>query len=188
MMSTHVWISKRRSTVLISALLVCLLAGVGSLHAQQPAKHPLLKKMVGTWASTGELHISEDGSSVALSEQWTGVADAEGNLVVEGTRKLNEDEQTFRWVYFFNASTELYEATYTDSNSEEEKTWQISINEADSVIEMQAPLGGGTTLSSRTKISNDRLVAQIKIVDQSGTEAASGTITHVREGTKQADD
>lgn len=188
MMSTHVRIGKRRSTVLISALLVCVAFGIGSLAAQQPAQHPLLKKMIGNWQATGELHISADGSVVALSEQWTGVADAEGHLVIEGTRKMNEDEQTFRWMYFFNASTELYGATYTDSNAEEEKTWQISINEVDGVIEMQVALGGGSTLSSRTKVSDDRLVAEVKIVDQSGTEAASGSITHVREGTEKTDD
>jgi len=169
-------------------LLVCLAVGVGSLDAQQPAQHPLLKKMIGTWQATGELNISEDGSVIALSEQWTGVANTEGHLVAEGTRKLNEDEQTFRWVYFFNSSTELYEATYSDSKAEDEKSWQISINEADNLIEMQTSLGGGTTLSSKTTISEDRLVAEIKIVDQSGTVTASGTITHVREGTEKADD
>ena len=186
MMSMHIPIGKRRSTVLIYVWLVCFLGGVGSLRAQQPAEHPLLKKMIGTWETTGELNINENGSAVALSESWTGKADAQGHLVVEGTRKMNEDEHTFRWVYFFNSSAELYEATYKDSNSEEEKTWQISINEAESVIEMQAPLGGGTTLSSITKISDDRLVAEIKIVDQGGTEQASGTITHVREGTEKS--
>jgi len=188
MMSMHGQMGKLRHAVLICVLLGYIAFSHGLLHAQQPAEHPVLKKMTGDWKSTGELNVSEDGSVIALSEQWTGSTNTEGHLVIEGTRRLNEDEQSFRWVYFFNTATELYEAIYTDSNSDEEKTWQISINEAEGVIEMQVPFGSGTTLRSKSKVSDDRVVADVAIVDPGGGVAVNGTITHVREGAAKNDD
>ena len=82
----------------------------------------------------------------------------------------------------------MYEVLYTDSNSEEEKVWQVSISEVEKVVEMHVDLGGGSTLTSRSKISDGRVVSKVKIVDQSGAETISGKIVHVREGAEKPDD
>ena len=90
--------------------------------------------MIGAWKAEGELTVAESGDVIKITENWKGSFDEQGRLIVEGQRMLGDNEQTFRWVYSFNSASELYELTYTDSNSEEEKTWQVSISEVESVV------------------------------------------------------
>ena len=171
-----------------------LLAAIGILmtvaptFGQQPKDHALFKKLVGSWHAEGKMTVAESGDVITVIEDWKGEFDDEGRLVVEGTRKLNDNEHTFRWVYSYNDASELYEALYSDSNSEEERSWQVSVMESESQMEVRAPMGEGATLTLLRTIKDGSFDAKVTIVDASGTESVSGTVKHTREGSKKTAD
>jgi hypothetical protein len=156
---------------------------VVSAKAQQPVDHPVFQKLVGEWKAEGELTLPNVEQAIKLTEEWKGEFDDEGRLVINGTRKLGENEQTFSWIYYYNTSLEFHEVTYKDSNSEEEKTFQVSANEEESWIELQIPLGdSGTTLNLRSAVRNGNIESVITVMDAGGAELGSGKIIHTRAG------
>jgi hypothetical protein len=149
--------------------------------AQQPVDHSVFQKMVGEWKAEGELTMPNVDQPILITEEWKGEFDDEGRLVINGTRKLGDNEQTYSWIYYYNSSLEFHEVTYKDSNSEEEKTFQVSANEDESWIELQIPLGdSGATLNLRSAVRQGNIESVATVVDSGGGDVGGGKIVHTR--------
>lgn len=151
--------------------------------AQSPVDHSVFQKMVGEWKAEGELNMPNAEQPIAITEEWNGEFDDEGRLVINGTRKLGDSEQTYSWIYYYNSSLEFHEVTYKDSSSEEEKTYQVSANEDESRISLQIPLGdSGATLNLRSAVRKGNIESVVTIMDAGGAEVGDGKIVHTRTG------
>ena len=162
-------------------------ACIASASAQQPVDHPVFQKLVGKWTAEGEFTLPNVEQAIKLTEEWTGEFDDQGRLVIDGTRKLGETEQTFRWIYYYNPSLELHEVSYKDSSSDEEKTFQISVNEDKSRIELQIPLGdSGATLNLRSAVRQGNIESVVTVTDAGGAEVGGGKVIHTEAGEADA--
>ncbi len=168
-----------RFTILLLGLSILL---TSSALAQQPAQHALFQKMIGQWTAEGKITLPDNEQGVEITENWTGKFDDEGRLVIDGSRTVGDTEQTFRWIYFFNATQEWYEVLYRDSSSDEEKSFQVSVQEAANRVEMQIPLGdSGATLVVRNTVTEGRVESVITVQDANGSEVGGGKIMHTRQ-------
>lgn len=144
--------------------------------------------MIGQWTAEGKIALPDNPEGVEITESWTGKFDDEGRLVIDGSRTVGDTEQTFRWIYFFNAAQEWYEVLYRDSTSDEEKSFQLSLQEAANRVEMQIPLGdSGATVGVRNTVTEGSVESVVTVQDANGTEVGGGKIMHTRQSPPAAE-
>lgn len=158
-----------------------LMLAVTTLHAQDSLPE-YFSKVIGDWSSTGELSNS-DGEKIPFTEVWKGAADEQGVFSIRGTRELGTENQEFRWVYMWNASTELYECEYWHTGMAEPIRMEVSLTETS--VEMRSPFGepGSELLVSNT-LEEGNLSGRVVLTSASGESLLIGEAIHTRQGSE----
>lgn len=156
--------------------------------AQDKAKlveHPFFRALVGEWKSAGELK-GADGNVVKVTEEWVGKVSDEGELVIEGTRTVNDNPPSkYRWVITHNPTTDLYEAVQSDvENPQNALRFEGNVTGEPAVLELKAQFsggGGGVTVTD-TFMGEDKKVLETRVVflKDSGEVNLEGTIRNER--------
>ena len=158
--------------------------GVGLLVAfsfQYAAAGPFdgmfFKKAEGSWIGDGELTNNSDGEITPVHEEWTARTSENGTFLVEGTRKMGEENQEFRWEYSFNPAVELYECEYWHTGMDEPIRFEVSLT--DSTSELRSPFGDpGSELKIVNEITDEGIDGSISITNSNGQETVSGMVKH----------
>lgn len=176
----------RRSIAFAFAVLFSL-SGT-CLPAQDKAKlveHPFFKALIGEWKAAGELK-GADGNVVKISEEWVGKVSDEGELVIEGSRTVNDNPpQKYRWAITHNPTTDLYEAVQTDvDNPKNAVRFEGNVTGEPAVLELKAQFGngGGSVTVTDTFSGADTKVLETKVVflKDTGEVNLEGTIKNER--------
>lgn len=172
---------------LLRTIAVVLLVSVATkAFSQEKAKftdHPFFKHLIGSWKGKGELKAA-DGNLLKIVEEWTCKVSDEGELVIEGTRVVNDnaEREKFRWSITHNPSTDLYEATHVDAQNS--IRFEGTIIGEPLVFELKAQLGNGggsaTVTDSFTGGGHDAFDTKVMILSDSGNTNLEGTIKHER--------
>lgn len=131
----------------------------------------------GSWVGDGEL-MDSAGVTTAIHEEWT--AESEGErFLIQGTRLSGEENQEFRWIFTFNASTEFYECSYWHTGMETEMTFEVSLN--GSTAELRTPFGdsGGELLVSNS-VEGDTIDGFVEISGGNGEVFPLAKIKHTK--------
>ncbi len=172
--------------MLVIALGALLLGDALGDENEFPGK-ALFKRMVGEWTSEGELISTGTGDVITVSEVWVGkFIDGGKGFVIEGDRVWNGENQTFKWVYSYNATTELLGVVYTSSDLDKELVMEVSVNEAEGSILRQAPMGDeGAEIQIENKFVKEALLSRITLTGSDGQTTLEGSMKHSRKKTNE---
>lgn len=161
------------------------LASVEADENQFPGK-ALFQRMVGEWTSEGKLTSPVSGDVIEVTESWVGKFVNDGkSFEIEGDRIWGDESQTFKWEYSYNATTESLQVLYTSSSLDEELTMEVSVNEAEGVVSLLAPMGGeGAEIQIVNKFVKNKLVSEVTLKGNDGQTALEGALTHSQKNTK----
>jgi len=142
----------------------------------------LFERMVGEWTSEGELTVPVSGDVIKVTETWTGRFAEDGKgFVIKGDRIWNGENQTFKWVYSYNSTTELMEVIYTATGLDKELSMEVSVNEVEGSILLRAPMGTeGAEIQIVNKFEKETLVSRVAIKGNEGLAVLEGAIKHRR--------
>lgn len=156
----------------------------GSLHAENHfSNHVFFKHLLGDWKAEGKL-TGQDGNVIEVSEDWKGRVSDDGELVMEGSRKIGESTQTFQWTMTYDASTGLYAVTHHVNSGEgdKEQRFEISVSEAALTMELSTFLSNGNSkITIKDSFANDvwdTLNSEVTFVNDQGATTLSGVIVH----------
>jgi len=142
------------------------------------AEHPLFVPLIGEWEGQGEL-TTHEGKVIVVEESWTGSIEENGNFLVKGTRKFNDDSHTFEWEYLYNPTTELVESVMRMSTSEKEMRLEVNLSEQDKTITLKSQLeGGGGSLKVVNTIGDKKITGTVELVGVDGTTTVEGKVVH----------
>jgi hypothetical protein len=171
-------------SILFTVLILC----ATSLPAEDKSKlgeHPFFKHLVGSWKSKGELK-SADGSIVKITEEWTCKVNDEGELIIEGTRDINDGgPQRYRWSITHNSTTDLYEAVQANPDDQQNAIrFEGSVTGTPPVLELKAQFGNGggsaTVTDTFTGEGHDSFDTKVVLAKDSGDPNLEGTIKNER--------
>lgn len=140
----------------------------------------LFQRMVGEWTSEGKLTAPVSGDVIVVTEEWVGKFVEDGkNFEIKGDRIWNGEAQTFKWEYSYNATKELLEVLYTASSLDKELSMEVSVNEAEGVISLLAPMGTeGAQIQIDNKFVKGELHSEVIIKGNDGQKVLEGVIIH----------
>lgn len=140
----------------------------------------LFQRMVGEWTSEGELTSPVSGDVIVVTETWKGrFADEGKRFEIEGDRIWNGETQTFKWDYYYNSTTESLEVIYTASSLDKELSMEVSVNEAEEIISLLAPMGTeGAEIQIENKFVKGKLVSVVTLVGNDGQTVLEGALKH----------
>lgn len=166
--------------------LLCLAVVCGGIAPAEEkldfAKHPFFKHLIGEWKAEGTL-TGKDGNEVKIAEEWTAIVSPEGSLLVNGRRKINDDEQEFRWTYTHNPATGLFEAAHVTVASGETQRFEASISEVALTMELKLVGDGGSAITVHDSFpgeDRDTIVSEVTLTGSAGETNLAGKITHKR--------
>ena len=164
--------------------LCCLVFAIqGALRAADLSTHPVLKLYIGKWTAEGTLK-NENGEPITVTETWEGKVDGENAFLIEGSRTVNNDTQTFKWTMTHNASTDTFEVALVaqDGNS---IRFEGQTSEVNRSLDLKAITGGGMSSISITDTfkegDKDTLESKVLFTGEQGQTTLEGVITHKRE-------
>lgn len=140
----------------------------------------LFERMAGEWSSEGKLTSAISGDVIEVTESWVGkfVQDGAG-FEIKGDRLWNGEARTFKWDYSYNATLESLEVTYTSSDLDKEIKMEVSVNEAESMVSLLAPMGTeGAEIQIETQLVKNQWVSRVNIKGNDGQSVLEGKITH----------
>lgn len=147
------------------------------------SNHPFFKLLIGDWKSEGKLKAA-DGREVAISEEWTGKATAEGTFVMTGRRVIGDDPQEFEWTLSHNANTGSWEAVHEiKAKPDQTKRFEVSVSEVELTTELQYHGDGGASITLKDAFAGkerDVLESEVTLTGVNGETTLSGKITHKR--------
>ncbi len=149
------------------------------------ADHPFFKHFVGSWKSAGELK-GADGNVVKITEEWTCKISDEGELVIEGTRQMNDgDVQKYRWSITHNPTTDLYEATLANPEDQQNALhWEGNLTGDPPMLELKTQFGNGggsaTVTDSFSGTGHDTFETKVVLLKDNGDPNLEGTIKNER--------
>jgi len=163
----------------IVALSVLLLMAAKGDEKQFPGK-VMFERMVGEWTSEGKLTSAISGDVIVVTESWVGkFTDGGSGFEVKGDRIWNGEAQTFKWAYSYNATIESLEVTYTTSSLDKELNMEVSVNEAEGIISLLAPMGTeGAEIQIENKFVKNKLVSRVNLKGNDGQAVLEGAMTH----------
>ncbi len=169
-------------TVVIFALGLLVPERVDADEKQFPGK-ALFQRMVGEWTGKGKLTSPVSGDVIVITETWVGKFSDDGkSFEIKGDRLWNDETQTFTWNYSFNATTESLDVIYTASSIDKEVSMEVSVNEAEGVISLLAPMGTeGAEIQIENKFVKGELVSAVVLKGNDGQTVLKGTLKHSRE-------
>ena len=167
---------------IIVAVSVLLLKAAMGEEKQFPGKI-LFERMVGEWTSEGKLTSPVSGDVIKVTESCVGkFNEGGGSFTIEGDRIWNGETQTFKWEYSYNATTESLEVIYTASSLDKELSMEVSVNEAEGIISLLAPMGSdGAEIQIENKFVKDKLVSQVVLKGNDGQTVLEGAMKHSQE-------
>ena len=143
--------------------------------------HVFFKHLVGSWKADGELK-NGDGNAVKISEEWKGSAAEDGSFVMEGTRKINDSVQEYRWT--IASVNGLYEVTHTVKGEPKPARFEASVSDVALTMQLSGFLNEGgsklTVLDSFVGEDRDTLESDVAITDEKGQTGLSGKLIHKR--------
>ena len=162
------------------------LVNAGGSEKEFPGR-ALFERMVGEWTSEGKLTSADTGDVIEVTETWTGKFAEDGKgFVITGDRIWNGEGQTFKWEYSYNTTTDLMEVIYTASVMDKEISMEVSVNEAEGIISLLAPMGTeGAEIQIEKKFEKDNLISRVSVKGNGGQTVLEGSFKHSR---KKKDD
>lgn len=145
--------------------------------------HPVLKLYIGKWTAEGTLK-GEDGNPITVTETWEGKVDGENAFLIEGSRTVNNDTQTFKWNLTHNAATDTFEVALVgqDGNSIRFEGQASEVNQS---LELKAVTGGGmsgiTILDTFKEDDKSVMESKVLFTGEQGQTTLEGTIIHKKE-------
>lgn len=172
-------LSHMKPLVYISSILLSSLIQAGDL-----SEHPMLKHYIGKWTAEGTLK-GKDGNEVVVSETYEGKVDGENAFLIEGSRTIGSETQSFKWNLSYNAPTDTFEVALVgqDGNS---IRFEGHASEATRSLELKAITGPGqasiSVVDTFTKEGNwDEFESKVVLTGEDGTANLEGTLIHKRE-------
>jgi hypothetical protein len=161
---------------------------VASLPAEDKSKlgeHPFFKHFVGSWKSSGELKAA-DGNTVKIVEEWTCKVNETGELVIDGTRDINDQgPQKYRWSITHNPTTDLYEAVQGNpDDNQNAMRFEGNVSGTPAVFELKSQFGNGggsaTVTDTFTGDGYDAFDTKIVLANDSGVTTLEGVMKNER--------
>jgi hypothetical protein len=153
-------------------------------HAGDLSEHPLLKHYIGKWTAEGTLK-GKDGNDVVVSETYEGKVDGENAFLIEGSRTVGAETQSFKWNLTYNAATDTLEVALVgqDGNSTRFEGHASAVTRS---LELKAVTGSGqagiSVVDTFTKDGNwDEFESKVLLTAEDGTANLEGTLIHKRE-------
>jgi hypothetical protein len=147
-------------------------------------EHVVFKHIIGEWKSQGELK-GKDGNIVTIKQEWKAEAVGANTLVIQGTRELNGNSETYKWTITKNPSTGLFEAELNpNTNNPDTLRFEMNVDEAAMKVEMSGFLGSDNSkvilVDQFNGAERDSFQTQITLSDNSGTVTLSGSMKNER--------
>jgi hypothetical protein len=158
--------------------------GVGLAGEKELPGKAMFEEMVGEWKSEGSLKSPVSAEVVNITEKWSGKFTADGKgFIIEGERDWNGERQTFKWVYSYNAATDLVGATYTASNLDKDMAMEVSVNEVEGFILLRASIGDeGAEVQIEKRFKEGKLTSsKVTLFGGNGQTSMEGETKHKRE-------
>jgi len=147
------------------------------------SSHPVIKLYLGKWTAEGELK-GQDGSIITVSQTWEGRADGENAFLIQGSRTVNGETQSYSWRITHNAATDLIEATLIGQDGNTIR-FEAQASEATSTLELKAVTGSGMSSISVTDVfsgeGKDTLESKVLFTGEQGETTLEGTLTNKKE-------
>ena len=141
-------------------------------------EHPFFKALVGNWKGAGEL-VAGDGTTIKITETWEGKANSDGTFSIIGERESGDDKKSFKWVYSYNSTTELYECEYSHTGMENPLRMDVSISDKKAVLVTSLGDSGGELVVTSSLVGKT-LEGDVVVKDGSGQERLKGKVVHSR--------
>lgn len=172
--------------LLLPVLFVCCAAAALADDKSKFSEHAFFKHFVGSWKSSGELK-GADGNTVKIVEEWTCKISDEGELVIEGTRDINDQGPTkYRWNITHNPTTDLFEAVQVLDTNNPQNTLRFegTVTGDPPVLELKAQFGNGggsaTVTDTFTGSGHDAFDTKIVLLKDNGDTNLEGTVKNER--------
>jgi hypothetical protein len=165
--------------------LFLLLLGLMAFSARADlSSHPVLKHYIGTWKAEGELK-GENGNVLKITEEWTGKADGDNGLLIEGTRTINSDTQPFKWTITHNAGADNFEAVLGGADGAQTIRFEGNASTVNLTLELKAVTGGGessiTISESFEGDAREVMLSKVTFTGDAGQTTLEGTIKHEKQ-------
>ncbi len=167
-------------SALVSFSLVLLCSSVGVADQFDQAYFSAIK---GDWVGDGEVLNAApggDGAATPIHEEWSAGRE-DDRFVIRGTRLAGEETQEFRWIFTFNASTELYECEYWHTGMETELIFEVSLNGNRAELRTAFGENGGELLVSNL-VKENRIEGLVEVSNRNGETFTIAKMTHTGKG------
>ena len=160
-------------------LVISILALSWGVSGDGLSESPFFQRLHGEWVGEGEL-VNAEGEVFSVHEEWRGDWREDGSFAIEGERKWNEEPQSFRWVFSYNAATELHECEYWHTGMEQPIRFEVSL--ADGQARLSSAMGdSGGELVIVDRFTEDGMEGEVRWTDANGQEVLGGTIEHEKQ-------
>lgn len=162
-------------------VLVLFAANVSADDKTTAVEQPILKLFVGFWKSEGDLKSANGGDGFRMKEEWTAKLNEDGELVIEGSRVLNDGApEKFRWSMFHNPTTDLLEAVHMDPNDPASAMrFEGTATIDPPVLELRS---GDSLIRFAFKGEHSSLIdTEVSLCNESGEVDLAGTVHHKKE-------
>ncbi len=145
--------------------------------------HPVMRLYLGKWTAEGELK-GQDGNIITVSQTWEGKADGENAFLIQGSRTVNLETQSYSWRITHNAATDLIEATLMGQDGNQLR-FEAQASEAASTLTLKAVTGSGMSSITLTDVfsgeDKDTLETKVLFTGEQGETTLEGTLISKRQ-------
>ncbi len=161
------------------------LAFVLTAQGEDLALHPVFKHFLGKWTAEGELK-GENNTVLTITEDWQGKGEGDNTFVLEGTRTLNNDTQTFKWTFALNPSTGTCEANLTGGDGSQPLRFEVNISDVNLTLDMKAQTGQTSAITVKEAFTDEKheaLVSHVTFTNDEGKTTLEGDVKHKKVAT-----
>lgn len=150
------------------------------------SEHAFFKHLIGEWKAEGELKSTSDGNTIKIKQEWAGKTSDEGELIIEGTRIVNDGEvQKYRWTITHNPTTDLFEAVQLNPDDAANAIrFEGTVTGTPPALELRAQFGNGggslTITDTFTGEGHDLLETKVVALNDAGGINLEGVIKNKR--------
>lgn len=177
--ASHNLLAKRLRPVIVSCLIFLSWTGL----AADLSTHPIIRLYLGKWTAEGELR-GQDGNIVNVSQTWEGKADGENAFLIQGSRTVNGETQSYSWRITHNAATDLIEAALIGQDGNQLR-FEAQASEAASTLTLKAVTGSGMSSITVTDVfsgeDKDTLETKVLFTGEQGETTLEGTLISKRQ-------